>query len=101
MKNRFMNDFPERWAFPIMTHEAPSAQNTALAAGCQAVNIIYSPIGQAIIDGWAKIGVQMIVSRIIGTEHIDVAHAKARGIQVCHIWDSPDAVADYALMLSC
>ncbi|WP_329887330.1 NAD(P)-dependent oxidoreductase [Pseudoramibacter sp. HA2172] len=82
-----------------MTHETPNAQNTWLAKGFDAVNIIYSPINCAIIDGWARAGVKMIISRTVGTDHIDLDYAREKGMRVHHIQYPPDAVADYTVML--
>lgn len=104
-----LRDFDERPAYDhysealripyASTPDYPSLENAELAAGCDAVNIIYCKIDAPLLKRWWDLGIKKIISRTIGIDHVDLEVAKALGIAVAHVAYPPDAVADYTLML--
>jgi D-lactate dehydrogenase len=80
--------------------EQPSPENAGLVAGCEGVSILgLAPIGEALLDAWAKRGVRFLSTRSIGYDHIDLAGAAKVGIRVCNVRYAPDGVADFAVMM--
>lgn len=80
------------------TEDPPTADNCYLAAGSDFVSVITTPITPEMIDKFADAGIKMISTRTIGYDHIDLAHAKERGIAVAHITYDPEGVAEFAVM---
>lgn len=68
--------------------------------GHKAVSVVAVPIGQELLHIMHDAGVRLISTRTIGYDHIDLDTAKALGITVCNAGYDPDAVADYAVMLT-
>lgn len=54
---------------------------------------------EALLEKIAAHGVHVLVTRTIGTDHIDLAAAKRLGIKVGNAHYAPDSVADFTLML--
>lgn len=81
------------------THELPSLENAALAAGCDAIITRSCPMGKELIDKYNSMGIRYIACRSIGYDHIDIAYANSLGIRVSRGEYSPEGVADYAIML--
>ncbi len=79
--------------------DAPDLKNAALAKGCPCVDIITSPIDRGLMSAFASYGVQYLVTRTIGYDHIDLEAAREFGIRVGNAPYGPDGVADYAVML--
>ena len=77
----------------------PNMDNIALAKGCDAVSVITNPIGKELLGRLAEMGVKYLATRSIGYEHIDVEEAHRLGIRVCNASYSPNAVANYTIML--
>lgn len=68
----------------IPVEETLTEATASKAAGCDAVSVfIYSTVNQAVID--AIPGLTLIATRSTGFDHVDVAHAKAKGITVCTV----------------
>jgi D-lactate dehydrogenase len=81
------------------TESAPKLSNADLAAGYDCVTVITTPVDAALLDRFAELGVRMIVTRTIGYDHIDVAHAKEIGMHIANVSYTPECVADYTVML--
>ena len=81
------------------TPDVPTPDNIALAEGYDVINIITCPIDEERIKKLKEAGVKLIMSRTVGTDHIDKEAAEKYGIPVMNISYSPAAVADYAIML--
>ena len=77
----------------------PLTAGTAhLAAGCDAVSIITTPVGREILDIWHGLGVRVISTRTVGYEHVDTAYAESLGIPVANVSYTPNTVAEYTVM---
>jgi D-lactate dehydrogenase len=87
----------------VICRKSPTLENADLAKGCQYVNIITTPISRALLERYQRLGVKALVTRTIGSDHIDKKAAKELGIHVTNTPYAPDGVAEYTilLMLSC
>ncbi len=81
------------------TTEYPSPENVRLAAGYDAVSMTPTNMGKEMLDLFYEQGVRYVATRSIGFDHIDLEHAKEKGIGVCHVSYDPETVADYAIMM--
>lgn len=77
----------------------PTMENCELSAGCECISMVGTILDNAVMDRFKELGVGFISTRSIGVDHIDAAHAKAIGMKVAHILYSPNAIADFAIML--
>lgn len=77
----------------------PSAENAALAKGYDAVNILTNVITKEIYDTWHAMGVKYIATRTVGYDHLDAGYMKQLGMRGVHATYSPNAVANYTIML--
>ncbi|WP_161874589.1 D-isomer specific 2-hydroxyacid dehydrogenase family protein [Ihubacter sp. rT4E-8] len=104
-----MRDFDEKPFFDTFckkygveygyTAETPCLENTDLAAGYDAVDIITTVISREMIDRFYALGVKCISTRTIGYDHIDWKYAKSLGMGVTNVTYSPASVADYTIMM--
>ena len=81
------------------TPDKLTAENAKGAAGAEVVSVfIHSDMGAQTLDQLT--GTKLLVTRSAGFDHVDVAHAKERGIAVCNVpaYDAR-AVAEFALSL--
>ena len=81
------------------TSDAPEVSNAHLAKGYDAISIITCPVDETRLVAFKEAGIRLIMSRTVGTDHVDKEAAKRLGIDVRGITYSPSAVADYTLML--
>ena len=77
----------------------PSEENIELAKGYDCVSMVGTILDNAVMDALKEMGIHFISTRSIGTDHLDIAHAKEIGMQMAHIVYSPNAIADFAIML--
>lgn len=104
-----MRDFDELAYFERFTEELgmelgytgdpPSLDNCHLADGSDFISIITTPITAEMIDRFTEGGVRMISTRTIGYDHIDLSHARERGMTVTHVTYDPEGVAEYNVMM--
>ncbi len=74
--------------------------NLHLCAGCQGITTLgHSHMDRGMLMKLKEMGICAISTRTVGTNHIDLAAAKALGIQVCNTGYGPECVADYTVML--
>lgn len=97
----FFETYKDQYAAELLlTAEKPSLENAGLAAGMDAVNVLSDVvITDAMYDRYKELGVQVLVTRTIGTEHMNLSYARKIGMKVCNITYSPASVADYAIMM--
>lgn len=81
------------------TKETLGLHNVHLAEGADYVSVLTSPVTAPILDGLSKMGVKMLGTRTVGYDHIDCAHASEIGLRISNSAYSPDAVAEYTVML--
>lgn len=90
---------PELGIEIVSTSELPAMENAQLAEDCRYVNIITTPVDRRLLEKFRNLGVEYIVTRTIGYDHIDVAAAKEMGIKIANTPYGPDGVAEYTIML--
>lgn len=84
----------------VMTEEKPNLQNSQLAVGADAINVLSDTvISRELWDAYQKAGISVAVTRCIGMEHMNREYAETLGIRVFNITYSPSSVADYAIMM--
>lgn len=81
------------------TSEYPSMENIELAKGADGVLIITNVITKDMYDAWASYGVKYIGTRSVGFDHMDTKYMKDLGMRGLHAVYSPNAVANYTIML--
>ena len=79
--------------------EYPSADNLEFARGYDAVSIISNVISRDMYDTWQAMGVKYIATRSVGYDHLDIPYMKKLGMRGVHASYSPNAVANYTIML--
>ncbi len=85
---------------PILIPENASESNASLARGCRCVSVGHRrEITGQILTALRESGVEYLVTRSIGMNHIDLSAAENLGITVKNICYAPDGVADYTVML--
>jgi D-lactate dehydrogenase len=83
----------------VYTQYSPRENSVKLAEGSKYISIVTTKINEALLKQFHDIGVEMISSRTVGYDHIDLEAAKRLGIKVCNGSYPPNTVADYTLML--
>ena len=79
--------------------DAPDDGNLDLTRGSDCVDILTSKMTRNLLEGMKKNGVQYLVTRTIGYDHIDLEAAKELGLTVANAPYGPHGVAEYAVML--
>ncbi len=77
----------------------PTMDNTELAKGYDAVTIISNVLTKDMYDAWSSYGVKAIGTRSVGFDHMDTKYMKSLGMRGVHAVYSPNAVANYTIML--
>lgn len=81
------------------TCDYPTMANVGLARGYDAVSIITNVVTREMYDAWHEMGVKYIATRSVGYDHLDVEYMKQLSMRGVHAHYSPNAVANYAIML--
>lgn len=79
--------------------EYPTMENVELAKGYDAVTIISNVLTREMYDAWSSYGVKAIGTRSVGFDHMDTRYMKSIGMRGVHAIYSPNAVANYTIML--
>ncbi len=79
--------------------EQPTLDNYELAKGYECISVVGTKISEELLKKFADNGLKCITARCIGVDHIPLEYAKELGIRVSNITYSPNAVADYAILL--
>ncbi|NYS49047.1 lactate dehydrogenase [Streptococcus danieliae] len=79
-----------------------SPETAALAKGHEAVILRGNCFATAeVLDLYKEWGVNYVLTRTVGVNHIDVAHAKALGLKTAYVpFYSPNAIAELAVTLA-
>ena len=85
----------------LVCHPFPlTAENVELVRGFDAALILgMVSYDEPLLSKIAEQGLRVLVTRTIGTDHIDLAAAERLGISVSNTSYAPDSVADFTLML--
>ena len=72
------------------------------AAGCQAVILRGNCwANKEVLDIYKELGVEYVLTRTVGVNHIDVAYAKELGFKLAYVpFYSPNAISELALTLA-
>ncbi len=81
------------------TEEYPSPENLSWCTGYDAISIITNPMGKDELDRLYSYGIKYLITRSIGYEHINVRYAHQLGMRTAHVTYSPNAVANYTIMM--
>jgi D-specific alpha-keto acid dehydrogenase len=77
-----------------------SAGNARLARGSRCVSVNHRDrLCESVLWELKSAGVELVTTRSVGVDHIDLSAADRLGITVENIVYSPDSVADYTMML--
>ena len=96
----YFKRFTEKFGMEMdYTEGSPMMENCHLADGSDFISIITTPITAEMIDRFKEGGVRMISTRTIGFDHIDLNHAKEKGMVVTHVTYDPEGVAEYNVMM--
>lgn len=98
-EEKFFNQFIESGVDCSYITEYPSLENLDLVKGADAVSIISNVITKEMYDRWRELGIQYIATRSVGYDHLDIPYMKSLGMQGVHASYSPNAVANYTIML--
>ena len=97
---QFIQKFGEQFGLEVqLTDQTPTVKTAKLAKGCKAVSVVTSDVNAKVIQALHKYGVELISTRTIGYDHIDLKTAKKLGMKVSNVMYSPSSVADYTVML--
>lgn len=81
------------------TSAYPSMENIVWTKGFDAVSLITNVLTDEMFETWKSYGIKYIATRSIGYEHLFGAKLKKLGIRGVHASYSPNAVANYTIML--
>jgi D-specific alpha-keto acid dehydrogenase len=96
----FRDMAPHYGVLPIFTDAAVSDANLELVRGNRCISVSHKTrISGSMLRALRQAGVRYVSTRSVGYNHIDVHCAESVGISVENVTYSPDAVADYTLML--
>lgn len=96
----FFQKFCEKYGVEFgYTEQTPCLENTHLAEGYDAIDIITTQISHEMIDRFAEMGIRCIATRTIGYDHVDGEYARSKGITLTNVEYSPASVADYTIMM--
>ena len=77
----------------------PTLETAHLAMGYDYLSVLTTPVDAALLDQFHAMGVKMISTRTIGYDHINFRHAAQLGMGISNVTYTPEAVADYTIML--
>lgn len=96
----FFDRLAEEYGFSYTGYpDYQSVENIPMVKGHEAVSILASECTDEMLEAFAANGVKYLLTRSIGTDHINLQKCKELGIRVGHSQYSPDSVANYAIML--
>lgn len=104
-----LRDFDEKIFFDKLSEEYgfsytgfpgyQTVENIPMVQGHEAVSILASECTDEMLEAFAANGVKYLLTRSIGTDHINLKKCAELGIRVGHSQYSPDSVANYTIML--
>lgn len=72
----------------------------SLAQNCQGIGILgQSILNDVVLEQLRKEGIQNIITRTVGYNHIDLEYAKKLGMKIGNAFYDPNGVADFTIML--
>ncbi|MFP3153951.1 lactate dehydrogenase [Lachnospiraceae bacterium ZAX-1] len=93
-------EYREKWNLELSYCKSqPTLGNADLAKGYTCITIVGTVISDELLYRFYELGVRMIATRSIGVDHINLKLAAELGIRFSNLSYSPNAVADFAIML--
>lgn len=99
-ERELFEEYEKKWDLELAyCKEQPTLDNAELAAGYSCITVVGTKISEELLEKLYGVGVRCICARCIGVDHIPLGKASELGIRVSNITYSPNAVADYAILL--
>lgn len=99
-ERELFEEYEKAWGLELgYCKEQPTMENAELAKGYSCITVVGTKISDELLEKLYEVGVRCIAARCIGIDHINLVKAHELGIRVSNITYSPNAVADYAIML--
>lgn len=98
-EEKYFDEFIKNGVDCAYTSEYPSMENIGYLEGYDAVSIITNVVTEEMYRTWAKMGIRYIATRSVGYDHLKLDLMKELGMQGVHATYSPNAVANYTIML--
>ena len=99
-ERELFEEYEKAWNLELgYCKEQPTMENAELARGYSCITVVGTKISDELLEKLYEVGVRCIAARCIGIDHINLVKARELGIRVSNITYSPNAVADYAIML--
>ncbi len=81
-----------------LTPRRPTLETAGLAAGCDGVSVVTTPVDASLARAWHDLGVRAVSTRTAGWEHVDAAALHELGIGFSNVNYTPWTVAEYTVM---
>ncbi len=99
-ERELFEEYEKEWGLELgYCKVQPTMENAELARGYSCITVVGTKISDELLEKLYEVGVRCIAARCIGIDHINLVKAHELGIRVSNITYSPNAVADYAIML--
>ena len=99
-ERELFEEYEKKWGLELgYCKEQPTMENAELARGYSCITVVGTKISDKLLEKLYEVGVRCIAARCIGIDHINLDKAHELGMRVSNITYSPNAVADYAIML--
>lgn len=99
-ERELFEEYEKEWGLELgYCKVQPTMENAELARGYSCITVVGTKISDELLEKLYEVGVRCIAARCIGIDHINLDKAHELGIRVSNITYSPNAVADYAIML--
>ncbi|MEG1957879.1 MAG: D-isomer specific 2-hydroxyacid dehydrogenase family protein [Lachnospiraceae bacterium] len=96
----FFDKLEEEYGFTYTGYPGyQTLENIQMVKGYEAVSILASECTDEMLEKFAENGVKYILTRSIGTDHINLKKCEELGIRVGNSQYSPNSVANYTIML--
>lgn len=96
----FFDQLEEEYGYSYTGYEGyQTVENIPMVKGHEAVSILFSECTDEMLEKFAENGVKYLLTRSVGTNHINLDKCKELGIRVGRSEYSPSSVANYAIML--
>lgn len=96
----FLKKLEEKYQVELVpVKESPTSKTVGLAAGCETVSVVTTPITEEYLRAFGEAGIRFLSTRSIGYDHIDIKAAQKLGLHIGNVSYSPSSVADYTVML--
>jgi len=83
------------------TEHPLTEKNVDLCVGYDGISVIgYSRVNEDIINKLYHQGINIVSTRTVGYDNIDIEYARKKGLVVCHAQYAPNNIAEFTVMLA-